>query len=71
MAADEEQQRVVPVIRAIKERYPDCIISIDTYRAATAQAALAAGADIINDVTAMAGDASMADLVVSSKARSF
>lgn len=68
VAADEEQQRVVPVIRAIKERYPDCIISIDTYRAATAQAALAAGADIINDVTAMAGDAAMADLVVSSKA---
>ena len=66
--AGEEQQRVVPVIKALKERYPACVISIDTYRAATAEAALSAGADIINDVTAMEGDAAMADLVVKSKA---
>ena len=51
----------------MKERYPACVISIDTYRASTAEAALAAGADIINDVTAMEGDAAMSDLVVGSK----
>lgn len=68
VAAAEEQQRVVPVIKALKGRYPDCVISIDTYHAATAAAALAAGADIINDITALEGDAAMADLVVASKA---
>ena len=68
VSADEEQQRVVPVIKALKERYPDCVISIDTYRASTAEAALGAGADIINDVTAMEGDAAMLDLVVRSQA---
>ena len=67
VTADEEQKRVVPVIKALKERYPACVISIDTYRASTAEAALAAGADIINDVTAMEGDAAMSDLVVGSK----
>lgn len=40
--ADEEQKRIVPVIKALKERYPACVISIDTYRASTAEAALAA-----------------------------
>ena len=67
VTADEEQKRIVPVIKALKERYPACVISIDTYRASTAEAALAAGADIINDVTAMEGDAAMSDLVVGSK----
>lgn len=68
VSATEEQQRVVPVIKAIKEYYPESVVSIDTYRASTAAAALAAGADIINDVTAMEGDADMLGLVVKSKA---
>lgn len=67
VTADEEQKRVIPVIKALKERYPACVISIDTYRASTAEAALAAGADIINDITAMEGDSAMSDLVVGSK----
>ena len=44
-----EIARVVPVIEALVQKY-DCIISIDTYRAATAQAAVNAGAHIVNDV---------------------
>ncbi len=44
-----EIARVVPVIEALAKRY-DCFISIDTYRAATAQAAVDAGAHIVNDV---------------------
>lgn len=43
----EEISRVVPVIKAIKERL-DVTISIDTYKSAVAESALAAGADIIN-----------------------
>lgn len=48
----EEIQRVVPVIAAIRQQYPDAIISIDTWRAAVARAAVAAGADIVNDISA-------------------
>lgn len=65
---EEERNRVIPVIKAVRAAYPQAVISIDTYRADTAEAALAAGADIINDVTAMEADPKMADLVVKSKA---
>ncbi|MFK0684959.1 dihydropteroate synthase [Ochrobactrum sp. BD67] len=47
--AETEISRVVPVIEALAKQY-DCIISVDTYRAATAQAAVNAGAHIVNDV---------------------
>ena len=46
---DDEINRVVPVIKAIKEKF-DITVSIDTYKAKTAEAAIKAGADIINDV---------------------
>src|SRR5829696_7756118 len=49
----EEVRRVVPVIQKILAERPDAIVSIDTYRAATAEAALEAGARIVNDVTAL------------------
>lgn len=60
VALDEELNRVLPAIQGILERRPDTIISIDTYRAATARAALEAGAAIVNDVTALRGDPRMA-----------
>ena len=63
VSPQEEVDRVVPVIRAILAGRPDTLISIDTYRAATAEAALEAGAGIVNDVTAMRGNGEMADLV--------
>lgn len=68
ITVEEEIHRVVPVIKAILRRFPEAIISIDTYHAATARAALEAGAHIINDVTAMEGDPDMLPLVVESKA---
>ncbi len=68
VSAEEEVERVVPVIKAVREAYPEAVISIDTYRASTAQAALKAGADIINDISAMEADPKMLDLVVASKA---
>lgn len=65
---EEERQRVVPVIKALRKEYPEAVLSVDTYRADTAEAALAAGADIINDISAMEADARMVDVVVASKA---
>jgi dihydropteroate synthase len=47
--ANEEQGRVLPVIRALRQR-SDVLISIDTYRAETARLAVEAGANIVNDV---------------------
>jgi dihydropteroate synthase len=51
----EELRRVIPVIEAVR-RASGVLVSIDTSKAAVAEAAVAAGADIINDVTALAGD---------------
>jgi len=52
VAAAEEQRRVLPVIEAMRRRLsPSVRISIDTYKAGTARAAVAAGASIINDVS--------------------
>ena len=65
---DEERRRVLPVIEALRREYPEAVLSVDTYRADTAEAALAVGADIINDISAMEADARMADVVVRTKA---
>jgi dihydropteroate synthase len=63
VAPEEEARRVVPVIREIMAERPEALISIDTYRAGTAEAALQAGASIVNDVSALRGDPRMADVV--------
>jgi dihydropteroate synthase len=60
--AAEEVRRVVPVIAAIRRIAPAAVVSVDTSKAAVAEAALAAGADLINDVSAL-GDAGMAAVV--------
>jgi dihydropteroate synthase len=61
VAADEELARVVPAIRAIRRRHP-VPISIDTTKAAVARAALAAGADLINDISSFRFDPEMIEL---------
>ncbi len=63
VSPEEELGRVVPVIRAILTGSPEAVVSIDTYRASTAEAALEAGASIVNDVTALRGDPRMEGLV--------
>src|ERR671918_349686 len=50
---DEEIARVVPTVAAIHEAAPDVVISVDTYRPAVAEAVLAAGAAIVNDVSGL------------------
>ncbi len=57
--AEQEIARVVPVIEAVRAALPDVAISIDTYKAGVAAAALKAGADILNDVWAMKADPDM------------
>jgi len=63
VAEAEELRRVVPVIRGIRAR-SHVVISIDTSKAAVADEALRAGADIINDVTAFRGDAGMSGVAL-------
>ena len=60
---DEERARVMPVLEALVRRHPDLPISIDTVKAGMAQAALDAGAAIINDVSAFRLDTGMAPVV--------
>ncbi|MFZ5825931.1 MAG: dihydropteroate synthase [Bacillota bacterium] len=58
--AAEEMERVLPVIRAVRSAAPDVLISIDSYKAAVAEAALEAGADLLNDVWGLQRDPAMA-----------
>jgi len=67
VGADEERQRVIPVIEALASQ-TDVPISIDTSKAAVAAAALDAGAQVINDVTGLEADPEMLPLAVDSKA---
>lgn len=60
VSADEEQARLLPVLEGIRRARPDVIVSVDTYKAATARVALEAGAEIINDVSGLLWDSEMA-----------
>ena len=59
---EEEIQRVVPVIQAIRQE-SDVRISVDTWKSQVAEAALRAGANIVNDITGLMGDEKMAEVV--------
>lgn len=59
VSAEDEIMRVVPVIELIMQTYPGTIISIDTYHASVAEAAVKAGACIVNDISAGTLDADM------------
>src|SRR5437667_7382336 len=61
VSAEQEAARVIPVIQRLREVLPDrAIISIDTYKAEVAEQALAAGANIINDIWGLRHDQEMA-----------
>jgi dihydropteroate synthase len=60
VSADEEMARILPVIEQIAARLPGVWISVDTFRADVAQAALSAGAHMINDITALRFDPHLA-----------
>lgn len=60
LSVEEEIGRVLPVISGILKHRPDATISVDTYKAETARAAVAAGAEIVNDVSGFLWDEAMA-----------
>ena len=67
ISAAEEISRVVPVIEAIAQQYPEAIISVDTFYSAVAIAAVKAGACIVNDVTGGTLDMDMLNVVAELK----
>jgi dihydropteroate synthase len=60
VSTEEEQARLLPALEGILRVRPDAIVSVDTYKAATARAALKAGAEIVNDVSGFKWDGEMA-----------
>ena len=63
----EELERVIPVIRELKRTRPTAVLSVDTYKAAVARAAVDAGAEVVNDVSAFRWDRKMARTVAELK----
>jgi dihydropteroate synthase len=67
VTAEEEMKRVLPVIAALKKKRPQAILSVDTYKATVARAAVSAGAEIVNDVSGFRWDPQMAKTVAELK----
>jgi dihydropteroate synthase len=67
ISAEEEMARVLPVIQALVRERPDAMISIDTCKSEVARHALAAGACLVNDISAL-GDERMGEVVASAQA---
>jgi dihydropteroate synthase len=64
---EEERRRVLPVIKALTSEIPGALISVDTYKAAIAEEALAEGARIINDVWALRADPRLREVAAHAK----
>ena len=63
VSAEQECDRILPIIKAVRDAYPNLPISVDTVKASVAKAAIAAGADMLNDVSAGRFDPDMLPLV--------
>lgn len=59
VSAEQELERLLPVLNALRQELPDTILSVDTYKAGVAKEALRAGAHIINDVWGLRADSEM------------
>jgi dihydropteroate synthase len=59
VSEEEERRRVLPVIRDLKRRRPDAVVSVDTYKASVARAAVELGAEVVNDVSGFRWDPKM------------
>lgn len=64
VSAEEELKRIIPAIRIINRKFPEAFISVDTFYSAVATDAIAAGAVIINDISAGSMDSKMIETVV-------
>ncbi|MGD0824191.1 MAG: dihydropteroate synthase [Terriglobales bacterium] len=60
VSEEEERRRVLPVIRDLKRRRPAAVVSVDTYKASVARAAVELGAEVVNDVSGFRWDPKMA-----------
>jgi dihydropteroate synthase len=67
VSTEEEHKRVIPVIAEIKKKHPSAVLSVDTYKASVARAAVNAGAEIVNDVSAFRWDPLMTKTVADLK----
>ncbi|MCL4273445.1 MAG: dihydropteroate synthase [Anaerolineales bacterium] len=67
VTVDDEMERVIPVIEALHTNFPNAIISIDTYKAKVAEAAIRAGAHIVNDVWGFRADSEIASVAAKYK----
>lgn len=65
VSVTDEEKRVLPLIMAVQQRFPGTIISVDTYYSKVAAAAVAAGASIVNDISAGNMDEAMIETVAS------
>lgn len=63
ISADEERSRLLPVIEAIIQQFPEAVLSIDTFRSSVARASIEAGAHIINDIASGDDDTEMINTV--------
>ena len=66
ITSEQEQDRLLPVLEQLLQERPHAVVSVDTYHASTARAAARAGAEIINDVSGLTWDPSMASAVAQS-----
>lgn len=66
VSEQEELARTISILIAIKKKYPNATLSIDTYKAAVAHAAIARGVQMVNDVTAGRGDPEMFKVIAES-----
>ena len=67
VSAEEELRRVLPVIAELKKKHSAAVLSVDTYKAMVARAAVGAGAEIVNDVSGLRWDAQMAKTIAELK----
>jgi dihydropteroate synthase len=67
VTVEEELKRVLPVIAELRKKHPAAVLSVDTYKAQVARAAVAAGAEIVNDVSGFRWDTRMAKTVAELK----
>jgi dihydropteroate synthase len=66
ISATEEQARLLPVLEALMRERPQAVVSVDTYHASTARAAIRLGVEIVNDVSGLEWDSDMARTVAES-----
>lgn len=67
VSEEEERRRVLPVIRDLKRRRPQAVVSVDTYKASVARAAVDIGAEVVNDVSGFRWDPKMAKILAELK----